>query len=144
VKGNNRTLFGQSLLSEATSGDLVVEAYPGSTLTDNAVSIAHFDYLNKQNFLLLLCRSQIFAVLSASIGQVQLRDSSAVSGSGLSIRSNETSALNMIQILEGVSRRAISLLTCVRSHVASENWRDYCAGGENYSSAQLSLWGLWY
>ena len=49
MKGNHRTLFGQSLLSEATSGDLVVEAYPGSTLTDNAVSIGYFDYLNKQN-----------------------------------------------------------------------------------------------
>jgi hypothetical protein len=49
MKGDHRTLVGQSLLSEATSGDLVVEAYPSPSLTDNAVAIAHFDYLNKQN-----------------------------------------------------------------------------------------------
>jgi len=81
VKGNHRTLLGQSLLSEATSGDLVVEAYPGSTLTDNAVSIAHFDYLNQQNSSPPMQKLDLRCSL-ASIGQVQLRDSSAMSGSG--------------------------------------------------------------
>jgi hypothetical protein len=49
MKGDHRTLVWQSLLGEATSGDLIVEAYPSPFLTDNAVAIAHFDYLNKQN-----------------------------------------------------------------------------------------------
>jgi len=45
------------------------------------------------------------------------------------IRPNETSALNMIQILEGVSRRAISVLTCVEVTRRLENWRDYAPEG---------------
>jgi hypothetical protein len=103
MKGNHRTLFGQSLLSEATSGDLVVEAYPGSTLTDNAVSIAHFDYFNQQNLFSSYAeaRSSLFfgldrpAVIARFFRGERIR----------TIRSNETLALNMIQILEGVSRR---------------------------------------
>jgi hypothetical protein len=70
MKGDHRTLVGQSLLSEAASGDLVVEAYPSPSLTDNAVAIAHFDDLNKHNSSYYLCRKSIFAVLWPSIGQV--------------------------------------------------------------------------
>jgi hypothetical protein len=106
MKGDHRTLVRQSLLGEAAGVDLIVEADPSASLAHDVVAVTDFDYLNKQNFTLLLCRSSIVAVFGPSIGQVYCEILPRSADQDYPVQRNLP---NMIQFLEGVSRHSISV-----------------------------------